>query len=154
MTKKTTEVKKASEKKATVGIRNTTGAGKNTADKNETTVKKPNGIQFEKGHKKVGGRKKGTPNKMTRDLRKVLEEQLRPHIEKLYDYIDRIHELDKKTTALAQWAPYIMPKLSNITLGDDQMRDLTTEEYLKQLNDSFKAGETKVDVTKIKIIKN
>ncbi len=109
---------------------------------------------FEKGHKKAGGRQKGTPNKMTTNLRRILEAQLRPHIEKLNSYIDSIKEPDKKAAVLAQWAPYILPKLSNITLGEDGQRDITTEEYLKELNSSYKKADIHIDVAKVKIVNN
>ena len=44
--------------------------------------------QFQDGHKKKGGRTKGTPNKTTRNLRRVLEEQLSPHLEEIGTTID------------------------------------------------------------------
>ena len=125
----------------------------NTAPKKKEKRKATPG-SFSKGHEKMGGRKKGTPNKMTSNLRKILEEQLRPHIEKLDRYIESIKEPDKKTAALALWAPYILPKLSNITLGEDGQRDITTEEYLKELNSSYKKADIHIDVAKVKIVNN
>ena len=129
------------------------GQAQNTAPQQNEKRKATSG-SFSKGHEKMGGRKKGTPNKMTSNLRKVLEEQLRPHIEKLNDYIESITEPDKKATVLAQWAPYILPKLSNITLGEDGQRDITTEEYLKELNSNYKKADIHIDVAKLKIVNN
>jgi hypothetical protein len=39
-------------------------------------LKKPGGRPFEKGHKKLGGRKKGTPNRATRDVKEFFKEFL------------------------------------------------------------------------------
>lgn len=123
-------------------------------EKNGKKKREATSGSFKKGHEKMGGRKKGTPNKMTTNLRRVLEEQLRPHIEKLDSYIESIKEPDKKAAVLAQWAPYVLPKLSNITLGEDGQRDITTEEYIKELNSNYKKADIHIDVAKIKIVNN
>jgi hypothetical protein len=37
-------------------------------------TKRPSGRPFQKGHKKLGGRKRGTPNKATRDVKEFFAE--------------------------------------------------------------------------------
>jgi hypothetical protein len=39
-------------------------------------TKKPSGRPFQKGHKKVGGRRKGTPNKVPQEVKNLLQSVL------------------------------------------------------------------------------
>ena len=120
------------------------------AEKKET--KKKTG--FTKGHVKMGGRQKGTKNKVTRDLRQLIKDKLADHIEKLDQIIEDIKDPAQKAAALAQWTQYVIPKYSNTTISDDTRRDIGTEEFLKELNDNYKKADIEIDITKVKIVNN
>ena len=113
-----------------------------------------NSGQFQKGHPKMGGRKAGTKNKVTNDLRKLIQEQLAPRIQKLGEEIDKIADPADKVSAMAHWANYILPKYSNTTINADTHRDISTEEYLRQLNGHYQKKDIDIDITQIKIHNN
>lgn len=109
---------------------------------------------FQKGREKTGGRKKGTPNKVNKNIRKMLEEQLLPHIENIGNIIQDIEDPEKKAAALSQWACYIIPKYSNTTINADTSRDVSTEEYINNLNDQYKTKDIQINITELKIVNN
>ena len=101
----------------------------------------------------MGGRAKGTPNKLTNNVRKMLQDQLGDHIATIGETIAAIEDPAQKASALAQWTQYIIPKYSNTTINADTKRDIPTEEYIKELNDAY--GDIKqIDITRIKIVDN
>ena len=110
--------------------------------------------QFQDGHKKKGGRTKGTPNKTTRNLRRVLEEQLSPHLDEIGTTIERIKDPAQKSAALAQWTSYLLPKYSNTTITNDTARDIATEEYISQLNQQYSAQDIHIDINTLRIVDN
>lgn len=113
-----------------------------------------NSGQFQKGHPKMGGRKPGSKNKITNDLRKLIHEQLAPRIQNLGKEIDKIKDPADKVAAMAHWANYIIPKYSNTTINADTRRDISTEEYLRQLNGHYEKVDIDIDITRIKIHNN
>ena len=108
---------------------------------------------FQPGRKKTGGRKKGTPNKITTNLRKIIEEQVTPHFEKLGEYLKHM-DPDKRVMALAQFANFIIPKYSNTTINADEKRDIPTEEYIKNLNGHYKKEDIHIDLSNLTIVNN
>ena len=124
--------------------------------KKEDSKKTPaaNSGQFQKGHPKMGGRKAGTKNKVTNDLRKLIQEQLTSRIQNLGAEIDKIKDPAAKVQAMAHWANYILPKYSNTTINADIHRDISTEEYLRQLNGHYQKKDIDIDSTQIKIHNN
>lgn len=72
-----------------------------------------------KGSEKTGGRKKGTPNKITSEFRNSLALAMSGHIEKIPKYIDDIEDKKDKLDAIAKFMPYIMPKLQTTTVKGD-----------------------------------
>ena len=63
---------------------------------------------------KFGGRTKGTPNKLTKELRTVLKNILYNEIEKIEDYLDGLEPKEKIDTII-KLMPYILPKTSTIS---------------------------------------
>lgn len=63
---------------------------------------------------KFGGRTKGTPNKLTKELRTVLKNILYNEIEKIEDYLDLLEPKEKLETII-KLMPYILPKTSTIS---------------------------------------
>ena len=61
--------------------------------------------------KKFGGRKKGTPNKITKELKETLQDVINVEIQELPA---RLNELETKDrlSLLAKLLPYVLPKES------------------------------------------
>ena len=72
--------------------------------------------------KKYGGRKKGTPNRMTKELRSVLKDIL---YQELNDIEKRFEELEPKTRIelLIKMMPFILPKTNAISHTTDEPTD-------------------------------
>lgn len=72
-----------------------------------------------KGHKRYGGRIKGTPNKSTQDLLKICEEE---GIEPFRAMLRQLAELDEpkdRFDALEKVCQYLYPKRKALELGGD-----------------------------------
>ena len=64
--------------------------------------------------KKFGGRKKGTPNKMTKELRSTLKDVLFHEIEEIEDRLDLLNPKDR-LELLIKLMPYALPKVTSIS---------------------------------------
>ena len=64
--------------------------------------------------KKFGGRKKGTPNKMTKELRSTLKDVLFREIEEIEDRLDLLDPKDR-LDLLIKLMPYALPKVTSIS---------------------------------------
>ena len=64
--------------------------------------------------KKFGGRKKGTPNKMTKELRSTLKDILFNEIEEIEDRLDLLDPKDR-LELLIKLMPYALPKVTSIS---------------------------------------
>ena len=71
-------------------------------------------MPFEKGHKKLGGRKKGIPNKSTTQIRELLNSVLQEEIERVPEYFNAITDPKQRLDALAKLLPFIVPKMQSI----------------------------------------
>ena len=63
---------------------------------------------------KFGGRTKGTPNKLTKELRELLKNILYNEMEKIEEYLDGLEPKEKLETII-KLMPYILPKTSTIS---------------------------------------
>lgn len=127
--------------------------GENKPKKTAKKESSQSGGKFQTGHKKVGGRKAGTKNKVTTDIRKLIIEQITPKLQKLGEDLDAMKPAER-AAALAQWANYVIPKYSNTTINQDHTRDIGTEELLKQLESNYEQGDIQIDITKIRVHNN
>jgi hypothetical protein len=75
-------------------------------------------MSFEPGHKKVGGRKKGSPNKKTEFLFSELETKKFDVIGNLIDLIPQL-SLEKRADTLIQLLPYLYPKRKPSEIQND-----------------------------------
>lgn len=114
--------------------------------------KKANSGQFKKGHAKMGGRKAGTPNKVTREARSILGDTLLEHLEHVGDYIDAIEDDAKKVQAIASLLPFYMPKYQSTTLTADTRRSLSCEEEMLELDKQFSQKEIEISIIERQII--
>ena len=67
-------------------------------------------MAFSQGHKKVGGRKKGTPNRITKELREDLKSLVFTEIDNLPNLLNTL-EPEKKIEVLFKLMPIYSQKL-------------------------------------------
>ena len=63
---------------------------------------------------KYGGREKGTPNRMTKELRSVLKDVLFEEIEALQERLDALKPKER-VELLIKLMPYALPKVTTIS---------------------------------------
>lgn len=78
-------------------------------------------MSFEKGHKKKGGRSKGTPNKTTAEVRDNLQFLIESNLPKLQSWIDATAEENpsKAIDIIIKLTDYVLPKLKTIEVVDN-----------------------------------
>lgn len=111
-----------------------------------------NKTSFKKGRKKTGGRKKGTPNKMTLTIREQLKNAIEPFLETMEETINDIVEPKDKVDAIAKILPFVVPKYQSTTINDDTRRNVTLEEYLVEIDDQYKKTQISIAEKKLKVI--
>ena len=63
---------------------------------------------------KYGGRQKGTPNKLTKELRSVLKDILYQELEQIQEHLDALNPKER-VELLIKLMPYILPKVTTIS---------------------------------------
>lgn len=111
-----------------------------------------NATSFKKGRQKTGGRKKGTPNKMTVTIREQLKKAIEPFLEDMENTINDIVEPKDKVDAIAKILPFIIPKYQSTTINDDSKRNITLEEYLVDMDNTYKKTQITISEKKLKIV--
>ena len=69
--------------------------------------------------KKFGGREKGTPNKLTKELRSALKDVLYDEIERLPHRLDALETKDR-LELLVKLMPYVFPKVQSVSQSLDE----------------------------------
>tara|TARA_X000000950_G_scaffold248461_1_gene307505 strand:+ start:227 stop:469 length:243 start_codon:yes stop_codon:yes gene_type:complete len=64
--------------------------------------------------KKYGGREKGTPNRMTKELRSVLKDVLYEEMEALQERLDTL-KTKERVELLIKLMPYVLPKVTSVS---------------------------------------
>ena len=64
--------------------------------------------------KKFGGRQKGTPNRITKELRSVLKDVLYQELEQIQDHLETLNSKER-VELLIKLMPYILPKVTSIS---------------------------------------
>ena len=64
--------------------------------------------------KKYGGRQKGTPNKLTKELRSVLKDILYQELEQIQEHLETLNSKER-VELLIKLMPYILPKVTSIS---------------------------------------
>jgi len=64
--------------------------------------------------RKHGGRKKGTPNRITKELRSVLKDVLYEEIEALQERLDALNPKER-VELIIKLMPYVLPKVTSIS---------------------------------------
>ena len=63
--------------------------------------------------KKYGGRKKGTPNKLTKEIRTVLKDLIYKELDEIQEHLDSL-EPKQRIELLIKLIPFILPKVDKI----------------------------------------
>ena len=64
--------------------------------------------------KKYGGRQKGTPNRITKELRSVLKDILYQELEQLQERLDVLKPRER-VELLIKLMPYVLPKVTSVS---------------------------------------
>lgn len=69
-------------------------------------------MPFEKGHKKVGGRKKGTPNVKTKELRDFYASFLKHNMTEVQQLFNELTDPKDKLSFFLAVSEFVAPKIS------------------------------------------
>ena len=81
--------------------------------------------------RKTGGRKAGTPNKLTAPLRQLMSDFCEGTLEDFVNAFNRIDEPKDKCRIWLDAAAYVMPKMSSVTVKDADKQKTMREELEK-----------------------
>lgn len=70
-------------------------------------------MPYEKGHKKIGGRKKGSENKTTKDIREAYRQLIENNLDNMTSWLKTIASKnpEKAIYILSDLSEYVLPKL-------------------------------------------
>lgn len=124
-------------------------------------VKQDNNNEPKPKRKKTGGRKAGTPNKVTKSVRESLRDALTGYINgineknySLFTDLMQINEPAGRLAMVAKFLPYVAPKLQAVSFNNDESRNLSVEESFMQLEEKFEKQETTINIKNLKIVNN
>ena len=69
--------------------------------------------------KKFGGRQKGTPNRLTKDLRTILKDLIYEELETLQERLSQL-ETQQRLEVIIKLLPYVLPKVSPASHTTDE----------------------------------
>jgi hypothetical protein len=72
--------------------------------------------------KKHGGREKGTPNKLTKELRSILKVVIYNELENIEERLDKL-DPKQRIDLMIKLMPYIFPKLESISYTSNEPID-------------------------------
>ncbi|WP_127139074.1 hypothetical protein [Flagellimonas oceanensis] len=91
-------------------------------------------MPFKPGHKKVGGRKKGTPNRYTEDVRKILKDVVFNELENIPDILEELPP-EKRIDVFLKLIPFVFPKVNNVVMDDGEPK------YIRPPEEQFRYKE-------------
>ena len=71
---------------------------------------------------KYGGRQKGTPNRMTKELRSVLKDVLYQELEQIQTHLDTLKPKER-VELLIKLMPFVLPKVTSISHTTNELLD-------------------------------
>lgn len=94
--------------------------------------------------KRLGGRKKGVPNKITASIRdslkKFMEDQ-RPEVEKAFKKLSP----KEKVLAYARFLPYVTPSYQSISMDLNSMSEEDLEAFERRLRQKYNPDAENID---------
>ena len=71
---------------------------------------------------KYGGRQKGTPNKLTKEIRTVLKDLIFEELDEIKEHLDSL-EPKQRIEIVIKLIPYVLPKVESITHSANEPLD-------------------------------
>jgi hypothetical protein len=87
---------------------------------------------FEIGHKKMGGRAKGIPNRTTSDFRAILGDFIYKQAESMPEVFSSIKSPEKRLELIIKLLPFVIPKVQDFSL--ENLSDNKLNSILEILN--------------------
>jgi hypothetical protein len=72
--------------------------------------------------KKYGGRQKGTPNKLTKEIRTVLKDLIYKELDEIKEHLDSV-EPKQRIEIIIKLIPYVLPKVERISYSTNEPLD-------------------------------
>ena len=72
---------------------------------------------------KYGGREKGTPNKLTKEIRKILNDIVHKELEKVEENLNTL-EPKQRLEVLIKLMPYVLPKVESTSESDSESKPI------------------------------
>lgn len=91
----------------------------------------------EKGTPKTGGRKKGTPNKTTAQIKELVVQLVGDNLETFKTEFDKL-KADDKISIIKNLLPYVIPKQNETKHSIDEQSAQLMKESIDKMNDLFK----------------
>jgi len=93
---------------------------------------------------RVGGRKKGTPNKVTAEFREMIKKFATENYENFIDDWTKITDKEKKCRLYIEMVKFVLPSLSSVSLENNVKVD-TTVSRIRQMRDDMEENKAKKD---------
>ena len=81
-------------------------------------------MQIDKKRVKTGGRKKGSCNVLTREIRHKLKDVINGEIETLSESLNKL-DLKDRIEYLIKLLPYCLPKIENVHMSENEPFDVS-----------------------------
>ena len=87
--------------------------------------------------KKTGGREKGTPNKITKDIKEAYQHLIEANIENLDSWLNIVAKNDpaKAMDIMIKLSEYVVPKLNRTSTSNQSPRTIVINEIRKAYKD-------------------
>ncbi len=92
-------------------------------------------MPFQKGHKKIGGRKTETPNKIKKDLRTRISMFLEDNFDEAVKEWKSIEDSKNKVRLYIEFAKFVIPALQSISLDANMTKQDSVEDDLQELSE-------------------
>ncbi len=66
-------------------------------------------------NKKTGGREKGTPNLLTKEMRAILKDIISKELNSISENLEKL-ESDKRLDVILKLLPYVLPKVESVPM--------------------------------------
>ncbi len=93
---------------------------------------------------RVGGRKKGTPNKVTAEFREMIKKFATENYKNFIDDWTKITDKEKKCRLYIEMVKFVLPSLSSVSLENNVKVD-TTVSRIRQMRDDIEENKAKKD---------
>jgi hypothetical protein len=71
---------------------------------------------------KYGGRQKGTPNKLTKEIRTILKDLIYKELDEIQEHLDAL-ESKQRLELIIKLVPYVLPKIESISHSANEPLD-------------------------------